>query len=434
MKRLFGLLLVGLISLNLSAEDTDEGYVIDSFWANWYLEAGVDMSLQNPYGHDFLGGVFPNGKTFGLNVAILKQVTPAVGMRIRGNWENGIGLLKNGHDNWVAPFYQPGENRRKGGYVTFVGDLQLDIHNIFWGYKPERKWNMQVFSRAGGAYNFGVKKGTPLLGLGIGNTYKINNKWAIYFDVAYNMVSSGFTGVEKSTGIGSNSNGFFDISVGVKTNVSKTHGFRKASTAEDKEKPLTKAWLQDWYLQFGWDMSLQNPYGKDFLSDVFPNGKTFGFDVAIMKRLTPQTAVRIKMNWENGFPLFENKHLTWIGPAENPSENMDKGGYLFISADLPFYLKDLFSYYKPDRKWEPYFFPRCGLGCNLAIGSSSPCVGVGIGTTYKLNNRWSLYADMACQVITSEFTGGVGLTGMSVATGCNGFMDFNIGAQLKLGR
>ena len=58
MKRLFGLLLVGLISLNLSAKDTDEGYVIDSFWANWYLEARVDMSLQNPYGQDFLGGFY----------------------------------------------------------------------------------------------------------------------------------------------------------------------------------------------------------------------------------------------------------------------------------------------------------------------------------------------------------------------------------------
>ena len=121
-----------MMSLGSSAADTDEGYVIDSFWTNWYLEAGLDMSLQNPYGHDFFGGVFPNGKTFGVNVAMLKQVTPAVGMRLRGNWENGIGLLKNDHDNWLAPFYQPGENRRKGGYVTFVGDLQLDIHNIFW--------------------------------------------------------------------------------------------------------------------------------------------------------------------------------------------------------------------------------------------------------------------------------------------------------------
>ena len=434
MKRVFGLIFACVMSLGSTAADTDEGYVIDSFWTNWYLEAGLDMSLQNPYGHDFFGGVFPNGKTFGLNVAMLKQVTPAVGMRLRGNWENGIGLLKNNHDNWLAPFYQPGENRRKGGYVTFVGDLQLDIHNIFWGYKPERKWNMQVFSRAGGAYNFGVSKGTPLIGLGIGNTFRLNDKLAIYFDVAYNMVSSGFTGVEKNTGTGSNSNGFFDISVGVKTNVSKTHGFRKATREEDKDKVLTKAWGKEWYLQFGMDMSLQNPYGKDFFGGVFPNGKTFGVDVAVVKRFTPQVAVRAKVNWENGIPLFENHHLTWIGPADNPSENMDKGGCLFFSADIPLSIKNILSEIDPERKWDPYVFPRFGLGCNLAIGSSSPCVGAGAGTTYKLNDRWSLYADMAYQVITSEFTGGAGHTGMSVAAGSNGFMDINIGAQLRIGK
>ena len=113
---------------------------------------------------------------------------------------------------------------------------------------------------------------------------------------------------------------------------------------------------------------------------------------------------------------------------------MDKGGCLFFSADIPLSIKNILSEIDPERKWDPYVFPRFGLGCNLAIGSSSPCVGAGAGTTYKLNDRWSLYADMAYQVITSEFTGGAGHTGMGVAAGSNGFMDINIGAQLRLGK
>ena len=56
---------------------------------------------------------------------------------------------------------------------------------------------------------------------------KVNDKMGIYFDVAYNMVSSGFVGVEKDTGTGSNSNGFFDISLGVTFNFSKTKTFQK---------------------------------------------------------------------------------------------------------------------------------------------------------------------------------------------------------------
>ena len=108
-----------------------------------------------------------------------------------------------------------------------VGDIQIDLHNLIWGYREDRLWNMQVYPRAGGAYNFGVSKGTPLVGVGIGNTFKLNDQLGLYFDVAYNMVSSGFVGVEKDTGTGSNSNGFFDISLGVTFNISKTKTFKK---------------------------------------------------------------------------------------------------------------------------------------------------------------------------------------------------------------
>ena len=40
----------------------------NTFWDNWFLQAGVDMSLMNPYGCNF-SQVFPRGKTFGVNVA-----------------------------------------------------------------------------------------------------------------------------------------------------------------------------------------------------------------------------------------------------------------------------------------------------------------------------------------------------------------------------
>ena len=108
-------MLLFLLCLNgVRAQGKQEVYYVNSFWSNWYVQAGLDMSLQNPYGHDFMGEVFPNGKSFGLNVAMGKWVTPVLGLRGRMNWENGIKLLKNGHDNWLAPFYEPGKNMEKG--------------------------------------------------------------------------------------------------------------------------------------------------------------------------------------------------------------------------------------------------------------------------------------------------------------------------------
>ena len=205
------------------------------------------------------------------------------------------------------------------------------------------------------------------------------------------------------------------------------------ATAQDKQQTVTGSIWGNWFVQAGLDMTLQNPYGCNF-SQVFPKGKTFGLDVALGKWFSPHVAVRGKVNWENGLPLFENKHLEWVGPAEDPTSNIDEGGIVILSVDCPVSVKNIFMDCDPDQKWNFYVFPRAGLGCNLAISSSSPMVGVGLGGTYKVKGRLSVYADMAYQVITSEFTGGVSGTGMSVAAGSNGFFDFNVGVQIDLGK
>ena len=205
------------------------------------------------------------------------------------------------------------------------------------------------------------------------------------------------------------------------------------ATAQDKQKVVTGPIWGNWFVQAGLDMTLQNPYGCNF-SQVFPKGKTFGLDVALGKWLSPHVAIRGKVNWENGLPLFENKHLEWVGPAEDPTSNIDEGGILILSVDCPVSVKNIFMDYDPDQKWNFYVFPRAGLGCNLAISSSSPMVGVGLGGTYKVKGRLSVYADMAYQVITSEFMGGVSGTGMEVSAGSNGFFDFNVGVQIDLGK
>ena len=422
-----------LLWMNATAQEQKQAYVAGSFWEHWFVQTGLDMSLQNPYGHSF-SHVFPNGKSFGVNVAAGKWFSPYLALRGRFNWENGI--VKNSHDNWIAPFYQPGENHRKGGYITVTGDIQIDLHNILCGYKPDRRWNLQVFPRAGAAYNFGVTKGSPLLGFGVGNTFRLSPSIGLYADLAYNMVSSGFTG-DKGTGTGSNSNGFFDLSVGVQWNLGSHRGFEKKTVADNRKmqkvdgEVVAGSFWGNWFVQAGLDMSLQNPYGKSF-SQVFPKGKSFGLDVAVGKWFSPYVAVRGKINWENGCKLMENGHIEWIAPAEDPKSNIDEGGYVTLCIDVPLSVKNIFIEYDPQQKWNFYAFPRMGLGCNLAISSSSPLVGVGMGGTYRIKDRWSVYADCAYQCITSEFMGGVAGTGMQVSSGSNGFADFNIGVQYDL--
>lgn len=394
-----------------------------------FLQFGLDMSLQHPYDHS-LKDVFPNGKTFGLDAAFGRWFTPELGLRLRVNWENGIPLFENHHANWLAPMNQPGVNMDKGGYLTFVGDVPFNLHNLIGGYQPCRLWNLSVFPRAGVAYNFGVSKGSPLLGLGIHNSFRLNDRFSLYLDGAYQFVSSGFTPV--GTGTGTAANAFMDISLGAQYNLNPS------STISPQPSTIPPLSLREgWFLQTAWDMTLHKPYRQHF-SEVLPKGRTMGFNGAVGKRFSPEISLRARLNWENGFPLFKNKNLEWIPGQRNPdgtiTPNMDKGGYLTAGLDVMLNVPNLLGFYRPDRRWNLYGFARAGIGSNLAIHSASPMVGAGLEATYRLRSRVSLFTDLCYQAITSEFYDYVSCTGMSVSTGHNGFFDLSLGVQIDLGK
>ncbi len=161
MKKLYRILLVLLFvpflaNAQVFEAGEESGTVrTGGFWDDWFVQMDLDMSLQNPYGYNF-SKVFPNGKSFGLDVALGKWFTHLVGVRGKLNWENALPLLKNNHANWLAPFYQSGVNRDKGGYIGLYGDVLLNMHNLFGEYQPDRTWNLSLYPRVGVNYNFGV--------------------------------------------------------------------------------------------------------------------------------------------------------------------------------------------------------------------------------------------------------------------------------------
>lgn len=214
--------------------------------------------------------------------------------------------------------------------------------------------------------------------------------------------------------------------------VSSPFAQTKTDTTVD-DPVVTNSFWDNWYVQAGLDMTLLNPYRCNF-SHVFPKGKTFGFAGAVGKWFSPEISLRARLKWENGFPLFENGHLEWLAPAGRNGKNMDEGGFIAAYVDVMLDLHNVILGYDDSRKWSMQVFPRAGFISNLALKSSSPMVGVGVGSTYRLNERLSLYADIAYQVMTSEFFGDVAGTGMSVAAGSNGYLDFHIGVQWDLGK
>lgn len=402
----------------------------EGFWENWFVQMGLDMTLQNPYGYDF-SKVFPNGKSFGLDLAVGKWFTHQVGVRGKFNWENKLPLLENGHANWLAPFYQPGENRRKGGYIAVYGDALLNLHNLFGVYRPERKWNTSLYPRIGINYNFGVSKGSLLAGIGLLNTYRLSDRWSVYGDIAYIMTGSGFVGKESKadTGTGSNSNGYLTFGIGAQVELGKMKACKNAKMPDDRSVLSNGIW-DNWFVQAGMDMSLMNPYGCNF-GKVIPKGMTFGLNGALGKWFTPEYGLRGRVQWENG--LIPNNSVEWVPPVEDPKQNYKKGGLATIAIDAMLNLTNVVAGYDPERKWHTTGYVRAGIITQFVEGSGSPLMGVGLEETYRLNDKWSLFGAAGYQVSTSEGMG-VSTTGMDVSAGSNGFFDIDFGVRYDLGR
>lgn len=405
------------------------------FWENWFLQMDLDMTLQNPYGYDF-SKVFPNGKSFGMDIAAGKWFSHQVGFRAKFNWENKLPLLENKHANWLAPFYEPGVNREKGGYIALYGDVLFNLHNLFGTYRPERKWNTSLYPRIGVNYNFGVSKGALNAGIGLLNTYRISKRWSVYGDIAYIMTGSGFVGAEKveGTGTGSNSNGYLSIGLGAQIDLEKVKKEKgkkvKNEKMRDDHSVLTNGIWDNWFVQVGADMSLLNPYGCNF-SEVIPKGMMFGLNGAMGKWFTPEYGLKVRVQWDNG--LIPNNGLEWVPPADDPKENYKSGGLATVTLDAMLNLTNAFSGYDAERKWHTSAYLRMGIITQFVEGSGSPLAGIGLEETYRLNDRLSLFGAVGYQVSTSEGMG-YSTTGMQAAAGTNGFFDIDFGIRYDLGQ
>ena len=402
--------------------------VTNSFWDNWYGQVGVDMNLLFPTGHS-AKDVFPNGKSFGVNVAVGKWFTPEFGGRFKVVWNNGI--LPNDYNTWLQPYGVPGENHREGGFLNFIWDVQVNMHNLLGYYNPDRKWDIIVAPRAGGWWDIGTSKGCPILGVGIINTYRLSDKWSLFVDAGYQFVAS-INGIASGTDHGGNS--FAEINVGVQYDLRrKNHDGKWKRVGEVKKEDdgvaINHFW-DNWFVQAGLGMSLINAYGTNF-KNVFPNGSTFGMNVGLGKWFSPEVGVRGGVNWQNG--IIPNKQAHYLDSEDGTMLNYKKHGFVSLYGDLFLNLHNIIGGYDNNRTWNAIVYPRMGLAENFSSTySECPILGIGTEHTYAINDRVKLYADASYQVTTGGFLDGK----FSEDTGLshNGWFDINVGVQYEFGK
>lgn len=427
------LILFWIASCNLAVAAQDESQidssaiVTNSFWDNWYGQVGADMILLFPVGHA-VKNVFPNGKSLGVSIAVGKWFSPEFGGKFKVNWNNGI--IKETHNIWYHPYGVKGGSYHNGGFVTFSGDFQLNLHNLLGVYRSERTWNLVFAPRAGGWINVKEGKGAPILGVGLSNTYRLSNKWKLFADVNYTFVPS-LNGVDSGTDHGGNS--YAEIVVGLEMALSKNNTFHHVSEKSkhfNKSTVLNSFW-DNWFMQAGLGMSLQNPYGTNF-ANVFPNGNTLGVNLGFGKWFTPEVGVRGGLNWQNS--IVTNHHASYLAPMNDPEGKLDKRGFYALYADMFFNLHNLITGYTVDRKWNAIFYPRMGIATNFSSSfSECPLIGIGTEQIFALSDRLKLYADVNYQVMTSGFHDKKFHTPMH-GISSNGWIDFNVGVQYELGQ
>ena len=428
------IILFGIISCNIPSFAQEENRLnpisieTNSFWDNWYGQVGVDMNLLFPYEKDILD-VFPNGKSFGVNIAVGKWFTPEFGGRLKINWGNGI--FKNDHNTWLRPFEEPGENHRKGGFMTFLYDCQFNLLHIFGAYQPDKKWNLIFAPRVGGWLDIGSGKGCPILGVGVTNNYRLNDRWRAFADVGYHFMAS--INSNYSSGKGHGSNGFLDILVGLEMDLSSGNKFHKTNSKSNnnaKAVVLNSFW-DNWFIQLGLGMSFVNPYGTNF-ANVIPNGNTYGLNISLGKWFSPDAGIRGGLNWQNG--IIVNHHASYLEPEIDSGGDPDKHGFVSLYADMLVNLHNVVSGYDNTRKWDAVIFPRMGLARNFSSSyKECPILGIGTEQTFKIGKSIKLYADLAYQVTTSGFLDGRFHTGEN-SLNSNGWFDLNVGVQYELGQ
>ncbi|MGM9689460.1 MAG: OmpA family protein [Bacteroidaceae bacterium] len=205
----------------------------NSFWANWFVQAGVDANVVSMYGK---GSLFKrdwhNGRTYGFDLAVGKWFTPGIGVRGKVNWENGAfyKAFREYRHAWETP------DGAKGGYAAIYFDTEFNMSNIFCGYSDTRVWNLILYPRMGVIRNFDSGNYTSAIGAGLESSWKVAKRVSIYADLACVFTSQGFN---EEVLMGSKnrwwkSNQIVSLDLGVTYNIGKT-GWSKAVSLEDYE-------------------------------------------------------------------------------------------------------------------------------------------------------------------------------------------------------
>ncbi|MBP5374839.1 MAG: OmpA family protein [Bacteroidaceae bacterium] len=203
----------------------------NSFWSNWFIQAGVDANVVSSYKYgSLLKKDWHDGRTYGFDFAVGKWFDPSIGVRLKLNWENGAFYHAFRNQDHVWETADP----HQGGFANLMFDTEFNLSNIFCGYNESRVWNLIFFPRMGIIRNFGTNAYAPEFGAGFESTWKIAKRVSVYADVAFMWTTNDFIPYYRNDYSAFRANNIAAIDLGVTYNIGKT-GWSKAVSLDDYE-------------------------------------------------------------------------------------------------------------------------------------------------------------------------------------------------------
>ncbi len=164
------------------------GFISNGFWDNWFIDAGAThLSFYSSQEHGL--GVNKNPfwtgrRSWGGELSVGKWATPSFGLRVKGQFAWGTEVISaKGAENPT--------------FKEFTISIQpiVNLTNLFGGYK-QRWWEISLYGGAGFMRNCDADRYSPVVNLGVMNTWNVTKRFHINLDIYTQMGDADLDGCE----------------------------------------------------------------------------------------------------------------------------------------------------------------------------------------------------------------------------------------------
>ena len=206
------------------SENVEKKYSVEtnSFWSNWFIQVNVGYDVfysDQEKGKGFSKSPFKGFRSnVSPSVGIGKWFTPGIGMRtkVTGLWGRSVSS-ENSSDNAMKFFHAQEQ-------------VLFNLSNMLCGYNEKRVWNAIPYVGVGFLRNFDKNENCHTAMIGLWNTFRLSNRWAVNLDLSFNVSDDDIEGAKTDhsrylTSL-ANSDRYFAAEVGLTYNLGKT-GWKK---------------------------------------------------------------------------------------------------------------------------------------------------------------------------------------------------------------